>query len=899
MSSLRQFSLLTPLIPLLLLAAMVWPAESFAAQLTMTWIDNSNNEDGFQIERKQGQAGTFSRIATVGANVSSYTDSGLADGTTYCYKVRAFNAIGNAIYSNEACSTTHDGIADDGGEGDTTWWNANWLNRRKMTFDNSASAEDLMDFPVLVSLTSAVIDYTETQDAGQDIRFIDADGTTELAYEIEKWDESGTSVVWVKIPQIDAGSTTDHIWIYHNNSTAVDNQNAPGVWSNGYAGVWHLDEDPSGPAPQIKDRTSNTNDGTTEGSMISIDSIDAKIGNGLKLDGLDDLLRVPDSISLDSTNDEATFGLWIKWTDSASGKGQLVMSSSNRFATGANDGFEWASQGSGNHFFYPWGGDGSNYNLGPNPFVNMLWHYLVVTLNSSTKEVQIYVDGTPMTFATENVLTLWTTFASPNDWFWGGNSNSSPRYFDGVFDEIRVSDVVRSIDWINAQYKAMDGSFNTFGGEEFQPAAATGAAGTSIISGTVDGQAITDNVIVSFTSSRVGPILDLAITSTPDPVQAGEQITYTLTFSNSGAADLTALDVTLIDTLPTNTTFVAASDGGIESGGVVAWSLGDLTLGVSGTRTLVVRVDSPLPDGSLLTNSATLGDSQGDSATASQTTLVESASVLSLSISDSPDPAGAEEKITYALSYGNSSAANETASGVTLTDTLPANSTFISASDGGTLDGSGTQIVWSLGDLAPGASGTRTLVVQVDSPLPNGTLLTNSATLEDFQGDSAIASQATSVQSAPILSLSVTDSPDPVEAGAQIFYTLTFGNSDAANETALGVTLTDTLPSNAILISASDGGTLDTTGTMVTWSLGDLAPGSSGSRTLVVEVDSSLSNGTLLTNNATLEDNQGDTANSSQSSTVEDDPVLLLQRQNCVWGEGSVLYSFGYRSCFR
>jgi len=189
---------------------------------------------------------------------------------------------------------------------------------------------------------------------------------------------------------------------------------------------------------------------------------------------------------------------------------------------------------------------------------------------------------------------------------------------------------------------------------------------------------------------------------------------------------------------------------------MVTWSLGDLPPGIGGTRTLVVRVDSPLPDGTLLTNNATLRDILGYSTTASQTTSVQSTPVLSLSISDSPDPVEAGGQITYSLSFGNSSAANKTALGVTLTGTLPTAASFVSASDEGTI--AGGVVTWSLGDLPPGISGTRTLVVRVDSPLPDGTLLTNSTTLEDVQGDSTTASQTTSVQSAPILSLSVTDS---------------------------------------------------------------------------------------------------------------------------------------------
>jgi hypothetical protein len=77
-----------------------------AASFQLTWVDNSQNEDGFNIERKLGTTGTFSLLATVGPNVTSYSDNNLADSTTYCYRLNAFNSAGNSAYTNDACETT-------------------------------------------------------------------------------------------------------------------------------------------------------------------------------------------------------------------------------------------------------------------------------------------------------------------------------------------------------------------------------------------------------------------------------------------------------------------------------------------------------------------------------------------------------------------------------------------------------------------------------------------------------------------------------------------------------------------------------------------------------------------------------------------------------------------------
>lgn len=73
--------------------------------IDLTWRDNSNDEDGFEIER-QLQGRDWQRITTVGRNITTYSDTGLSPNTTYCYRVRAYNTAGYSDYSNTSCATT-------------------------------------------------------------------------------------------------------------------------------------------------------------------------------------------------------------------------------------------------------------------------------------------------------------------------------------------------------------------------------------------------------------------------------------------------------------------------------------------------------------------------------------------------------------------------------------------------------------------------------------------------------------------------------------------------------------------------------------------------------------------------------------------------------------------------
>jgi predicted phage tail protein len=78
-----------------------------SSQVNLTWADNSDDEDGFKIERCQGSGcSSFAEIGRVGANAVSFSNAGLAAGASYSYRVRAFNNGGDSDCSNSASATT-------------------------------------------------------------------------------------------------------------------------------------------------------------------------------------------------------------------------------------------------------------------------------------------------------------------------------------------------------------------------------------------------------------------------------------------------------------------------------------------------------------------------------------------------------------------------------------------------------------------------------------------------------------------------------------------------------------------------------------------------------------------------------------------------------------------------
>ncbi|MHA2275966.1 MAG: DUF2341 domain-containing protein, partial [Candidatus Kariarchaeaceae archaeon] len=319
---------------------------------------------------------------------------------------------------------------------------------KQFTIDNSKvnGISSLIDFPVLINFYDSDL-RTKVQADGDDIIFADS-SNKQLDHEMELFNQTSNSthahlVAWVRVPSLSAIVDTN-ITMYYGNSTVGNHENPVGVWDSNYQGVWHLNQNP------ITDSTTNNNHGYTSGSMTSGDLVSSVLGNGMGFDGINDIFIVNDSLSLDSVVDDATLSIWINWVNSSDGDYQRIMTSSNTFPDRLN-GMEWSSQPDGDHFFYPWSGNNSGYNLITDPFTDNQWQYTTITMNYTAKEVKIYINGNSMTFTVENIPDGWTQLTVIDDWLWGGHPNV-PGYFAGIFDEIRVLDTVRPENWIITEY---------------------------------------------------------------------------------------------------------------------------------------------------------------------------------------------------------------------------------------------------------------------------------------------------------------------------------------------------------------------------------------------------------------------------------------------------------------
>jgi adhesin/invasin len=382
------------------------------------------------------------------------------------------------------------------------------------------------------------------------------------------------------------------------------------------------------------------------------------------------------------------------------------------------------------------------------------------------------------------------------------------------------------------------------------------------------------------------PVLSIAKSPHAVQVQAGERLTYTIRYSNTSSTPATSVVVT--DRLPAHVTFITTTGdfAGYQpatpiAGEVMTYTVGGLAQ-ADGQQSiaLVLSVSSPLTNGTVLTNEAWIGAAEpAAGSTGPVTVAVRSAPVLSLQKSDAPDPVEAGAALGYVLTATNDASANAIATGVTITDVVPQNTTFVAATvDGFEGPDANDMITWTLASaLTPGDSAVVTYTVDVASPLADGTVITNTGWVTSAQGVGAAATATTTVRSLPALTLTKQDAPDPVSVGGTLHYTLTATNLASANAAATSVVVTDALPAEVTFSSASPGYTGPDAQGAITWTLSDLNPGDSEQITLTALVNADLADGTTIANRAWVTSAQGVGAAASETTTVHA-PNLIVSK---------------------
>lgn len=386
--------------------------------------------------------------------------------------------------------------------------------------------------------------------------------------------------------------------------------------------------------------------------------------------------------------------------------------------------------------------------------------------------------------------------------------------------------------------------------------------------------------------TRIAPALVLAVSDGNLSTTPGSTLTYTIDFANNG--EEAAPGVVLTDTQPAGTTFDAAENPGwSEDAGVLSLAAGDLAAGANGSATLILHVAEVAPAGLeeiVHTVDVARAGAVEPEATASDTTALVAAP--DLTVTKTPDAEGSVlpgATIHYSIVYGN--VGDQDATGVVLTEHLPSGTSFdsLNSSAGWTEVEAGSGLYeLVVGSVGGGTNGTKTFAVKVnDTAAAAQGQISNTIDIADDGTNGTDPTPATNtaintitLNAAPDLTLTKTNDLDQVRRGQTLNYALGYAN--AGNQNATGVVITETLPTGVSFDAAENPEwTLD--GTTLTFTVGNLAAGATGTALLVLHVDGDAPLSlTQISNTASIADDGANGADLTpgNNTATDTDPLL-------------------------
>lgn len=302
-----------------------------------------------------------------------------------------------------------------------------------------AGSSNLIDFPVLISITDGDLRHTANGGNveninGFDIIFTISDCSTILDHEIEGYNPAtGTYVAWVKIPSL--SPTIDfNILMYYGNSSVSSNPSTSDVWDTGYDGVWHLHND-------FTDASGNGNNGTNNGST---DLSPAKLADGQSFVDPNHWIELS---SHPNKTSSFSYSGWFRTTDRTR-TGQRVICDDESNGNGCHA-ISLGDPGAGRIRFYIRGLGPVSLDS-PTLIADNTWYHVSATFNSATNLKSLYVNGVLAASAT---VSGTLSSASGNASIGGETAlGETTNRFQGDLDEIRSYDGLLSPDWIATEY---------------------------------------------------------------------------------------------------------------------------------------------------------------------------------------------------------------------------------------------------------------------------------------------------------------------------------------------------------------------------------------------------------------------------------------------------------------
>ncbi len=351
------------------------------------------------------------------------------------------------------------------------WWNGDWAFRKEITFDLTPAGADIKgaasDVPILIRLSLGNFQYfADAKPDGSDLRFIASDDKTPLKYHIERFDsQTQIALVWVRLPLLTGGANTDKIYLYYGNKSATSADDAPGTYDANQALVYHFGAAKNAP----QDSTAYKSEPSSFGADLNPASL---IGSGAKFGGSQAISVATNTAIHLAAGKGFTVSAWVRFdgTETNACIAQL-----------ADQGKEVTLGINGTQAFARYNGGGAPVTVTQTgQLTNGEWHHLALTVGGG--HLSLLVDGADAGQADAQVQDVGGVLTI-------GGSAAKASYYTGDLDELEVSNVARSSDWLKvaARSQGMVAPLVIYGGDAQKEGGKESYFSTTLRNVTIDG----------------------------------------------------------------------------------------------------------------------------------------------------------------------------------------------------------------------------------------------------------------------------------------------------------------------------------------------------------------------------------------------------------------------------
>ncbi len=339
------------------------------------------------------------------------------------------------------------------------WWNNDWSSRKLFTLDAGADIQEtLSDFPLLLRLHTGNFDhFLELAENGKDLRFLLDDNTPLMHYvdNMDVLDELG--LVWVKLPTVRGGISTDKFAMYYGNANAADASDPKGIYDANQVLVFHFRENQALP----QDVTAYATHAAASKAVIDPAGW---IGAAAKFDGQSGItVNAAPALSI-NPDDGWTFSAWVK-LDQAQQNATLIQAKDTTsqlelVVQGSTVSARWRQldppvksgnkrrvKGAAANARNP-DTDGAFVQTAPANLSLGRWQH--IALVAEKDKLVLYLDG-------QRVADTAIQLATMNPSLTIGSADAG-QGFIGLLDEVQIAKKARSADWIKLQFRSQSES---------------------------------------------------------------------------------------------------------------------------------------------------------------------------------------------------------------------------------------------------------------------------------------------------------------------------------------------------------------------------------------------------------------------------------------------------------